>query len=89
MNARPNYAAEIFTKYYNIIKHDSPKHIQECMVLTDSCHIETLKRLKLILFVHVNFRPDFNIMCEREFGSSKKNFQSLPSLVPKKIYIYP
>ena len=43
------------------------------------------QRLKLIPFTHVNFSPEFNILCEREFGSSKKkNFQSLPSLVPKK-----
>ena len=43
------------------------------------------QRLKLIPFTHVNFSPEFNILWEREFGSSKKNFQSLPSLVPKKI----
>ena len=42
------------------------------------------QRLKLIPFTHVNFSPEFNILWEREFGSSKKNFQSLPSLVPKK-----
>ena len=30
------------------------------------------QRLKLIPFTHVNFSPEFNILCEREFGSSKK-----------------
>ena len=51
------------------------------------------QRLKLIPFTHVNFSPKFNILCEREFGSSKKkisnpylswfqkkNNKSLPSL---------
>ena len=42
MNARPYYPAEIFTEYYNIIKHDFPKYIQECCVQV-ACHIETLK----------------------------------------------
>ena len=42
------------------------------------------ERLKLIPFTHVNFSPEFNILSEREFGSCKKKFQSLPSLVPKK-----
>ena len=43
------------------------------------------QRLKVITFTHVNFAPELNILCEREFGSSKKkNFQSLPSLVTKK-----
>ena len=31
MNPRPNYPAEIFTKYYNVI-NDYPKYIQECLV---------------------------------------------------------
>ena len=46
------------------------------------------QRLKLIPFTHVNFSPEFNILCEREFGSSNKKIQSLPSLVPKKINPY-
>ena len=67
----------------NIIKHDSPKYIQESCVQV-ACHIETL-RLKLIPFAHVNFSSEFNILCEREFGSSKKNYFNpyLPWL-PKK-----
>ena len=35
------------------------------------------QRLKLIPFTHVNFSPEFNILCECEFGSSKKNFPYL------------
>ena len=34
------------------------------------------ERLRLIPFTHVNFSPEFNILCE--FGSSKKNFPYLP-----------
>ena len=68
MNA--NYPAEIFMKYYNIIKHDCPKYIQEYCVQV-ACHIKTL-RLKLIPFAHVHFSAKFNILCE--FGLSKKMF---------------
>ena len=41
------------------------------------------QRLKLIPFTHVNFSPEFNILCEREFGSSKKKF-SIPTLLGSK-----
>ena len=41
------------------------------------------QRLKLIPFTHVNFSPEFNILCEREFGSSKKNF-SIPTFLASK-----
>ena len=39
--------------------------------------------LKLIPFTHVNFSPEFNILWEREFGSSKKKF-SIPTFLGSK-----
>ena len=48
------------------------------------------QRLKLIPFTHVNFSPEFNILCEREFGSSKKKI-SIPTFLgspPPKINPY-
>ena len=51
-----------------------------------ACHIET--KLKLIPFTHVNFSPEFNILCEREFGSSKKKF-SIPTFLGSKKKINP
>ena len=41
------------------------------------------QRLKLIPFTHVNFSPEFNILWEREFGSSKKKF-SIPTFLGSK-----
>ena len=41
------------------------------------------QRLKLIPFTHVNFSPEFNIWCEREFGSSEKKF-SIPTFLGSK-----
>ena len=48
------------------------------------------QRLKLIPFTHVNFSPEFNILCEREFGSSKKKIFNpyLPRFQKKKINPY-
>ena len=46
------------------------------------------QRLKLIPFTHVNFSPEFNILCEREFGSSKKKI-SIPSFLGSKKKINP
>ena len=57
----------------NIIKHDSPKYIQECCVQV-ACHIETLKASKTDPFRSCKFSCEFNILSEREFGSSKKNY---------------
>ena len=47
------------------------------------------QRLKLIPFTHVNFSPKFNILCDASLVQVKKNFQSLPSMVPKKKKINP
>ena len=41
------------------------------------------QRLKLIPFTHVIFSPEFNILCEREFGSSKKKI-SIPTFLGSK-----
>ena len=82
MNARPNYynyLAEIFTKYYNVIKHDSPKYIFRSVAYRLTAVLKHL-RLKLIPFAHVNFSLEYNILCENVFGSSKKKIKSLPSL---------
>ena len=46
------------------------------------------RRLKLIPLTHVNFSPEFNILCEREFGSSKKKF-SIPTFLGSKKKINP
>ena len=38
------------------------------------------QRLKLITFMHVNFSLEFNILCERDFGSSQKQI-SIPTFL--------
>ena len=40
------------------------------------------QKLKLITFTHVNFSPELNILCEREFDSSKKI--SIPTFLGSK-----
>ena len=65
----------------------APKNIFRCVTYNLPA-IFKHKRLKLIPNAHVHFSPEFNILCECEFDSSKKNLNPyIPWFPPKNPYL--